>query len=204
MGGFVEKQLCSHHAVYIHRYLVFGQGSAFPNRESSNVATRQDGCHSRLSIPVAGPPRRLLEGDLMSAASHRVGSPRVWAARALRFAVTLAALAVFGFAATPALAKSKPKAAPASKASTSKVKTGLESIEQQVRTFTLPNGLRFIVVERHQAPVFSFMTVVDAGSANDQIGTTGLAHMMEHMAFKGTPLIGTSDYAKEKTLLAND
>ncbi len=81
------------------------------------------------------------------------------------------------------------------------VRTGLETLERQVEEFTLPNGLRFIVVERHQAPVFSFFTVVNSGSANDQIGTTGLAHMMEHMAFKGTSRIGTSDYSKEKPLL---
>jgi predicted Zn-dependent peptidase len=81
------------------------------------------------------------------------------------------------------------------------VKTGLENLEKQVHEFTLPNGLKFIVVERHQAPVFSFQTVVNAGSANDQIGTTGLAHMMEHMAFKGTAIVGTSDYAAEKPLL---
>jgi predicted Zn-dependent peptidase len=84
---------------------------------------------------------------------------------------------------------------------TAPVRTGLENLEKQVHEFTLPNGLRFIVVERHQAPVFSFITVVDAGSANDRFGTTGLAHMMEHMAFKGTPWIGTKDYAKEKPLL---
>ena len=81
------------------------------------------------------------------------------------------------------------------------VRTGLEAIEKQVQEFTLPNGLRFVVVERHQAPVFSFFTVVNSGSANDQIGTTGLAHMMEHMAFKGSSTIGTTDYTKEKPLL---
>jgi len=82
------------------------------------------------------------------------------------------------------------------------VRTGLESVEKQVKEFTLPNGLRFIVVERHQAPVFSFITIVDAGSSSDQVGTTGLAHMMEHMAFKGTPWIGTTNAATEQTRMA--
>jgi predicted Zn-dependent peptidase len=50
--------------------------------------------------------------------------------------------------------------------------------------------------------VFSYFTVVDAGSADDQIGTTGLAHMMEHMAFKGTTVVGTSDWADEKPAMA--
>src|SRR5712692_5463373 len=55
-------------------------------------------------------------------------------------------------------------------------RTGLENLEGQVKEFTLPNGLDFIVVERHTAPVLSFQTVVNAGSANDAVGTTGLAH----------------------------
>jgi len=79
--------------------------------------------------------------------------------------------------------------------------TGLETLESQVREFTLANGLKFVVVERHQAPVFSFVTMVNAGSANDQTGTTGLAHMMEHMAFKGTTKIGTKNWEVEKPLL---
>ena len=44
-------------------------------------------------------------------------------------------------------------------------RTGLEPLEKQVQEFTLANGLRFLVVERHQAPVFSFFTVVNSGSA---------------------------------------
>jgi predicted Zn-dependent peptidase len=79
--------------------------------------------------------------------------------------------------------------------------TGLEKLERQVEEFTLPNGLKFMLVERHEAPVFSFQTVVNAGSADNQVGTTGLAHMMEHMAFKGTPWVGTKDAAAEKPLL---
>jgi predicted Zn-dependent peptidase len=84
------------------------------------------------------------------------------------------------------------------------VTTGLESLEKQVKEFTLDNGLKFIVVERHEAPVFSFQTIVNAGSANDQIGTTGLAHMMEHMAFKGTEIVGTEDAKKEAKALVEE
>ena len=97
------------------------------------------------------------------------------------------------------------RAAPAKPSSgrpaAARVRTGLENLEASVQQFTLANGLTFIVVERHQAPVFSFETVVNAGSANDRLGTTGLAHMMEHMAFKGTAVVGTKDYAAEKPLL---
>jgi predicted Zn-dependent peptidase len=58
------------------------------------------------------------------------------------------------------------------------------------------------LVERRDAPVFSFMTSVNAGSVDNPFGSTGLAHMMEHMAFKGTALVGTKDYEAEKPLLA--
>ncbi len=76
------------------------------------------------------------------------------------------------------------------------------SFEKRVTVKTLPNGLTVLICQRHEAPVFSFFTLVDAGSAQDPMGETGLAHMFEHMAFKGTDKIGTTDYAKEKPELA--
>lgn len=80
--------------------------------------------------------------------------------------------------------------------------TGLENLEKQVQEFQLANGVRFLLVTRPQAPVFSFQTVVNAGAANDQIGTTGIAHMMEHMAFKGTELVGGKSTKDETKALA--
>ncbi len=77
----------------------------------------------------------------------------------------------------------------------------LASFERRVTVHTLPNGLTVVLCRRPEAPVFSFNLVVDAGSAQDPRGQTGIAHMMEHMAFKGTPNIGTKDYAKEKVAL---
>src|SRR6185436_1040065 len=58
-----------------------------------------------------------------------------------------------------------------------------------------------IVIERHEAPVVSFNTYVKAGSLNDPNGQTGLAHMFEHMAFKGTPSIGSKNWPEEKKAL---
>ncbi|RMH09279.1 MAG: insulinase family protein, partial [Nitrospirae bacterium] len=77
----------------------------------------------------------------------------------------------------------------------------LASFEQRVTEHTLPNGWTFIIVERHVAPVFAFMTRVNVGSVQEGAGVTGLAHMFEHMAFKGTPRIGTTDYQAEKKAL---
>jgi len=78
----------------------------------------------------------------------------------------------------------------------------LASFEKRITVKKLDNGLTVIICERPEAPVFSFFTHVDAGSVQDPLGETGLAHMFEHMAFKGTDKIGTSDFAKEKTALA--
>jgi predicted Zn-dependent peptidase len=78
----------------------------------------------------------------------------------------------------------------------------LASFEKRVTVKKLSNGLTAIVCQRPDtAPVFSFNTNVDAGSVQDPMGKTGLAHMFEHMAFKGTDTIGTKNYAAEKVAL---
>jgi predicted Zn-dependent peptidase len=75
-------------------------------------------------------------------------------------------------------------------------------LEQRTTVKVLPNGLTLVLSERHEAPVFSFYTLVNAGSANDPEGESGLAHMFEHIAFKGTDEIGTTNYPAEKVALA--
>ena len=74
----------------------------------------------------------------------------------------------------------------------------LTVFEKKVSEFTLANGLHFLLVERHEAPVVSFHTYVNAGAIDDPAGATGLAHMFEHMAFKGTETIGTANWPAEK------
>ena len=73
----------------------------------------------------------------------------------------------------------------------------LAAFEARTTVHVLPNGWTFIICERPGAPVFSFATQADVGAAQDPKGMTGLAHMSEHMAFKGTRVIGTTDWAKE-------
>ena len=77
----------------------------------------------------------------------------------------------------------------------------LKSFEQRITTKVLPNGLTLLVCERPDAPVFSYTTFIDAGDVNDPSGESGLAHMFEHLAFKGTSQIGTNDYPAEKIAL---
>jgi len=78
----------------------------------------------------------------------------------------------------------------------------LENIEQRVTEFTLENGLHVIVIQRDVAPVASFVTHVNVGSVNEQIGQTGLTHVFEHMAFKGSTTIGTTNWEEEKKVIA--
>jgi len=75
-------------------------------------------------------------------------------------------------------------------------------LEDQVQEFTLANGITFLVLGRHDVPVFSFNTYLNAGSSDEVTGITGIAHILEHMAFKGTDQIGTENYRKEKAAMA--
>jgi predicted Zn-dependent peptidase len=78
----------------------------------------------------------------------------------------------------------------------------LAGFEKRTTVKVLANGLTLIVCERPEAPVFSFYTLVDVGSTDDPQGASGLAHMFEHIAFKGTTEIGTTNYPAEKIALA--
>ena len=77
----------------------------------------------------------------------------------------------------------------------------LAAFEENVTVEKLDNGLTVIVYERPTAPVVSFFTHVNVGSAQEVPGITGLAHMFEHMAFKGTSVIGTNNFKAEKKAL---
>ena len=77
----------------------------------------------------------------------------------------------------------------------------LDSFEKRVSEFSLDNGMTFLVVNQPEVPAVSFVTMVKVGSVDEPSGKTGLAHLFEHMVFKGTKEIGTTDWAREKELL---
>ncbi|BDA39393.1 M16 family metallopeptidase [Candidatus Atelocyanobacterium thalassae] len=79
----------------------------------------------------------------------------------------------------------------------------LEHAAKQINEFTLDNGMKFIVMENHSAPVISFVTYADVGGVDEPKNKTGVAHFLEHLAFKGTTEIGTTNYTEEKEILSN-
>jgi len=71
-----------------------------------------------------------------------------------------------------------------------------------VKEHTLSNGMRLLMVERHDKPTVSTAWIVRAGSANEKPGMTGVAHLFEHMMFKGSKTIGTTNIARDMEINA--
>ena len=71
-----------------------------------------------------------------------------------------------------------------------------------VKEHTLSNGMRLLLVERHDEPTIAAGWVARVGSANEAVGATGIAHFFEHMMFKGTNTIGTKDAKRDAELNA--
>lgn len=71
-----------------------------------------------------------------------------------------------------------------------------------VQETQLTNGMRVLLVERKDEPSVAGGWVAHVGSANERPGMTGIAHLFEHMMFKGTPTIGTTDYQRDQEVIA--
>ncbi len=110
----------------------------------------------------------------------------------IRF-VASALIFLFGWSAIApsAFAQTKPNS----------VQPYLDRVAAEVTEFTLDNGMKFIVLEQHEAPVASVMLYANVGASHEKDGHTGVAHYLEHLAFKGTTRIGTTNYAAEKVAL---
>ncbi|MDO8462611.1 MAG: pitrilysin family protein [Deltaproteobacteria bacterium] len=73
--------------------------------------------------------------------------------------------------------------------------------QEQVVPFQLPNGMRFLLLSRGETPTFTAYIRFRVGGLDEQKGKTGLAHLFEHMAFKGGKKLGTKNYPAEKIVL---
>lgn len=70
-----------------------------------------------------------------------------------------------------------------------------------VVSYTLKNGLKLLILEKTFVPTVSFTMMVKVGNVDGQQSKTGLAHLFEHMAFKGTKTINSTGYEKERIAL---
>jgi predicted Zn-dependent peptidase len=77
----------------------------------------------------------------------------------------------------------------------------LKEFEKRVTEFVLPNGMNFIVLERHEAPVVAFDMFANVGAVDDPAGQSSMAHMFEHMIGKGTTTVGTKNWPAERKAL---
>ena len=70
------------------------------------------------------------------------------------------------------------------------------------REYRLSNGMQVLLVEKHEAPTIMGGIFFRVGSANEITGITGISHLFEHMMFKGTKVIGTKDFERERVIMS--
>jgi predicted Zn-dependent peptidase len=142
-------------------------------------------------------PAQPFAGPFQSHRAHQPPAGRLPAA-ARTAAVTLAAATLAATRTVAAAAAAALTLAGAAALAPAAGAQDLAAFAAHTTVHVVANGWTFILVERPVAPVFSFCTIADVGSTQEVPGITGLAHMFEHMAFKGTDRIGTRDPAGEK------
>ncbi|XTZ11551.1 MAG: M16 family metallopeptidase, partial [cyanobacterium endosymbiont of Rhopalodia inflata] len=118
----------------------------------------------------------------------------------MRYSFAILSLLFFLWSSVPVIAQPLPNTSSTPIVSQS-ITPYLNRAIKQITEFKLDNGMKFIVMENHDAPVVSFVTYADVGAVDEPDGKTGVAHFLEHLAFKGTKDIGTTNYAAEKPLL---
>jgi predicted Zn-dependent peptidase len=74
-------------------------------------------------------------------------------------------------------------------------------LEKKVHSYTLENGLKVLIAERHFSPTVSFYIRYKVGAVDESDDQTGAAHLLEHMLFKGTKTIGALDWRREEPIL---
>jgi len=75
------------------------------------------------------------------------------------------------------------------------------SLADKVREHRFANGLKLLVVERHGSPTFSAYITLGVGAVDETDRSRGVAHLLEHMLFKGTTTLGTRNFAAEQPIL---
>lgn len=79
---------------------------------------------------------------------------------------------------------------------------GADDLTARVQSVTLENGLRIYVLERPFSPTFAGYYQFQVGGTSDPKGRSGIAHLLEHMMFKGTTTVGTTNWKREQVVMA--
>lgn len=79
-----------------------------------------------------------------------------------------------------------------------------QKLELDVHEHILDNGIKLLMLEKHDVPIVSLRIVYKVGSVNERPGITGASHLFEHMMFKGTKIFGIKDFDKERPLLKRE
>ena len=82
--------------------------------------------------------------------------------------------------------------------------SGVRTIERKIVKYKLDNGITLLILPKPDVPVISFITRAKVGAANETEEYYGIAHILEHMSFKGTRDIGTKDYNRERIAMAKE
>lgn len=146
------------------------------------------------SLSVRSTPSRNEPSDGVSASDRRISPSSISRRNVVLIGTSLSALSTLSPSGRAALAAELSTADPESLGK-------MLGLEEKVSEFTLSNGLRFVVLARPRAPVVSCYTFADVGAFEEVDGQTGLAHLLEHLAFKGSTSIGAKDFKREKPML---
>ena len=76
-----------------------------------------------------------------------------------------------------------------------------DDLKLNVQEFVLKNGLKILILERHNVPTFSVYLYYRVGSVNETAGITGISHFIEHLMSKGTKQLGSTNYQAEIPLM---
>src|SRR3990170_8655290 len=76
-----------------------------------------------------------------------------------------------------------------------------DPLKLDVKEYVLNNGLKLLMLEKHDVPIVCLRVNYKVGSVDERPGITGVSHLFEHMMFKGTKIFGTRDYDAEQPLL---
>lgn len=79
-----------------------------------------------------------------------------------------------------------------------------QKLKLDVKEHVLENGLKVLMLEKHDVPTVSLRIIYKVGSVNERPGITGASHLFEHMMFKGTKIFGIKDYESERPLLEKE